>query len=90
MIYTASQTPTETVLVAQVAAWRALLFIQPIPRGGSISHVQQPGERFSQAEWRDIAGRITQAIDGKDDDAVVRIAFARESAAKLVDAAQVA
>lgn len=86
MIYTQSQTPTETVLVAKVAAWRALLGIQSLPRGSSISHVKQPGEVFSQAEWRDIANRITKAIDGKDDDNTVRIWFDRDVATQLVDA----
>ena len=86
MIYTMSQTPTETVLVAKVAVWRALLGIQSVPRGGSISHVKQPGETFSQAEWRDIANRITKAIDGKDEGDTVRIWFDRDVATRLVDA----
>lgn len=89
MIYTQSQTPTETVLVAQVAAWRALLTLQVLPRGGSISHVRRDGEAFSQAEWGDITTRIKQAVDGKDDEAVVRIWFDRDVAARLVDAARV-
>ena len=89
MIYTMSQTPTETALVAKVAAWRALLGIQSLPRGSSISHVKKPGETFSQAEWRDIANRITKAVDGKDDSEVVRITFARDVASRLVDAARV-
>lgn len=89
MIYTQSMMATETLLVAKVAAWRTLLTIQSLPRGSSISHVKQPGERFAQNEWVDIHARITQSVDGKDDDAVVRIAFAREVAGQLVDAARV-
>ena len=88
MIYTMSQTPTETVLVAKVDAWRALLGIQSLPRGGSISHVKQPGETFSQAEWRDIANRITKAVDGKDEGDTVRITFARDVATRLVGASR--
>lgn len=80
MIYTMSQTPTETVLVAKVATWRSILVIQPVPSGGPISHIRQPGDVFSQAEWRDIAARIKKAIDGKDDDNTVRISFDREQA----------
>ena len=88
MIYTTSQTPTETALVAKVAVWRTLLIIHPVPSGGPISHTRQPGEVFSQAEWRDIATRIKKAIDGKDDDNTVRIWFDREQAQAVVDAAR--
>ena len=86
MIYTQSMNATETVLVAQVAVWRALLTIQPLPTGRSISHVKQPGEVFSQAEWQDIANRITKATDGKDDDNTVRIWFDRDVATQLLGA----
>ena len=89
MIYTQSMNATETVLVAKVAAWRTLLTIQPIPSGYPISHQAQPGERFAQNEWQDIANRITKAIDGKDEGDTVRIAFARDVASQLVDAARV-
>ena len=89
MIYTQSMTPTETVLLSTVDVWRTLLTIQPLPRGASISHVKKPGERFSQAEWRDITTRIKQAVDGKENDAIVRIWFDRDVATRLVDAARV-
>ena len=88
MIYTQSMNATETVLVAKVAAWRALLGIQSLPRGSSISHVKQPGEVFSEADWRDIATRITKAIDGKDDDNTVRIWFDREQAQAVIGLAR--
>lgn len=89
MIYTMSQTPTETVLVARVDVWRTLLDIQSLPPGSSISHVKQPGERFAQNEWIDITGRITKAVDGKEDSEAVRITFERDFASQLVDAARV-
>lgn len=87
MIYTMSQTLTETVLVAKVAVWRALLTIQPVPSGGPISHIRQPGDVLSQAEWRDIGTRIKKAIGGKDDDNTVRIWFDREQAQALLGVA---
>lgn len=93
MIYTASQTPTETELVATAATWKALLALRSIPRGGSVSHQpsmdkRKPNEPMSDADWRDTANAITRAIGDRDDEAVVRVRLPADKAAAVVEMAK--
>lgn len=84
--------PGFTTLQADVAAWRALLTLRAVPRGGSVSHQpsmdkRKPNEPMSDADWRDTANVITKAIGDQDDEAVVRVRLPAEKAAAVVEMA---
>lgn len=90
MIFTQSQTPRGTVLVATVTDWRYLLALRPVAHRsrGVISHQIQPGAAISGADWLRVSALIEAAITGKDDGAVARVRIPVKLAETLQDMAR--